>query len=566
MSNYPNIWGAGAIFAHSGLDGITTYTNSLVGMLCGDKLGVSFECSTVELVAVPRNVKFWEHIIVASDIFSTEVNYDKSVDYLFVGETAIVGRVPADCMEIHLVSYADKVSKAGQESVELNEKFYVLQYKTVDGYTQFAFAAAASLGEAEVLAAAGLAVDIETERAKKLAYFDNLPVCQELTYEQQLTLKKCYSVMKSQFYTPEAPFNCLWTTPNRQPHKSLWLWDSVFHSFGNVFISADAAKQTLQAVLCAQKEDGVIPLMANPYVSSAITQPPVLAWGFYRLYQANKDMELIKEVYDKLAAYLEWDIRNRKVGNTWLFGWDVNEDDPNCRCDECGMDNSPRFDDVKPMYSIDFSCFMAQEARCMAKLAEVIGKDGSYWSEMYERIKADVNNMLWDEEDGLYYDRLVREDELKKVKAVSSFLPMYAGLCDEERAKRLVEMMLDENVFWSVAGVATVSKDHPTYGTDMWRGPIWIVYNYLTICGLKECGFITEAEELRQRTLNIITKWYFADGVIYEFFENDGRVSSSKLNRKGKIVTPYNFEIKYQAVRDFGWSSTLYVALAMKNY
>ncbi|MBO5384209.1 MAG: hypothetical protein J6A30_07910, partial [Ruminococcus sp.] len=41
--NLPNIWGQGACFSYSGLNGENTFTNSLVGYLLGDCIGVEFK-------------------------------------------------------------------------------------------------------------------------------------------------------------------------------------------------------------------------------------------------------------------------------------------------------------------------------------------------------------------------------------------------------------------------------------------------------------------------------------------------------------------------------------------
>ena len=83
-----------------------------------------------------------------------------------------------------------------------------------------------------------------------------------LDEDTEMTLYKSFSVMKSQVYSPEGIFNTMWTTPDRLPHKKIWLWDSVFHSFGNKHISKELAYDSIRAVLTTQEEDGFIPHMA----------------------------------------------------------------------------------------------------------------------------------------------------------------------------------------------------------------------------------------------------------------------------------------------------------------
>ena len=48
--NLPNIWGQGACFSYSGLNGENTFTNSLVGYLLGDYLGIQFKTPVMSYI------------------------------------------------------------------------------------------------------------------------------------------------------------------------------------------------------------------------------------------------------------------------------------------------------------------------------------------------------------------------------------------------------------------------------------------------------------------------------------------------------------------------------------
>ena len=174
--------------------------------------------------------------------------------------------------------------------------------------------------------------------------------------------------MKSQVYTPEGIFRHLWTTPERYPHKKLWLWDSCYHSFGNCIISEDLAKDSILALLDSQLPDGMIPHMSAPDSHSRITQPPLIAWSVEKIVRRTGDADFAGQCYDALTRYLQWDMDNRRSENG-LFFWHINRDQATNRCDESGMDNCSRFDNVEEMECIDFSCFMKREADAMRYLA-----------------------------------------------------------------------------------------------------------------------------------------------------------------------------------------------------
>lgn len=59
------------------------------------------------------------------------------------------------------------------------------------------------------------------------------------------------------------------------------------------------------------------------------------------------------------------------------------------------------------MDAIDFSSFYANDSRCLSKLFGILGDktNADYWQSQYTEISAKINELLWSEEDGNYYDR-----------------------------------------------------------------------------------------------------------------------------------------------------------------
>ncbi|MGG1516516.1 trehalase family glycosidase [Paenibacillus oryzisoli] len=571
---YPDIWGQGSLFAFSGLDGMNTYKGSLVGTLCAERLGVVFH--TKEKRTLHFKLKGLHDIhykVVASDLIHAQL-YDSSAEagtdlyVLFHSQDTVIGKTAA-CAAPAVYSW-DKEGNVENDGVvyESEGEFTAFYKQTESGVIRFAFAySSISAQDAANKAKLGLSADFNKAVEDKLSFYNSLP---RIRADRGIakTLNKCFSVMKTQVYTPEGRFVGRWTTPDRLPHAKLWLWDSVFHALGNRYLSADLAYESIEAVLATIRDDGFIPHMSTPDVSSDVTQPPVLAWGLYRLFEFAPDKRRLEASYPKLKAYLLWNMKHRDVNRNFLYEWYVQTDSVNCRCDECGMDNSPRFDHVNQMDAIDFSCFMANEARYMARIASLLElrEDEGYWNDLHALIKTNINEQLWDEADEFYYDKIVADGQFRKVKAVSSFLPLFAGVCDQDRADRLVRHLQDSRSFHTQFGVPSIAVDDPTFGTDMWRGPVWINYNYMIAAGLQEYGYEREARELIDKTLAAISFWYHHDGAIYEFYDSMDRVSPSRLKRKGHVIEPYDFDIRLQSIRDYGWSCTLFAAMAMETY
>lgn len=570
--NLPKVWGAGALFCYSGLDGENLYSDDLCGTLSGDRIGILFHTPVMqELHFCLNKVKDMRMQIVASDLIHVDITCNSGQEHplrvIFQEQHLVIGDCPENVIP-NLHFYGD-FAEERIDNIRVfttEEHITALGIKNCSGRICFAFAHGHHEDAVIQLCEKGLQMNIVEAESKKLEFFKRLPLLQAEEKIKSL-FYKCCSVMKTQVYTPEGPFKGFWTTPDRLPHKMLWLWDSVFHSIGNYLLSEELATDTIMAPLDLASEDGFIPHMGDTSYKSNITQPPVLAYGIWKLFKRNGDRQLLEKTYSRLKGYLLWNKTNRDNNNNNLFEWAVS-DDPNCRCGECGLDNSPRFDDKPILDAIDFSCFMANETRYMAYIADELGMPGEvkFWSEWHEKIKDAINTYLWDENDGFYYDLDLKTGELKKVQTFASFLPLFAGVCDSRQASLLVAALNDESRFNTPFGIPSIAANHDTYGTDMWRGPVWINFNYMIAEGLREYGYDAIADNIIDKTIRTVSFWYEHDGVIYEFYDSQNRISPQKLSRKGPPVIPYNIRIRTQCIRDYGWSCTLVADMIHKIY
>ena len=241
-----------------------------------------------------------------------------------------------------------------------------------------------------------------------------------------------------------------------------------------------------------------------------------------------------------------------------LYTWYTNED-ANNRCDESGMDNSPRFDVQSRLFAIDFSCFMANDLRYMQKIAEALSDSDSaeLFGSWFGKVRDDINSTLWCEDDGFYYDYDIINNCFNKVESVSSFLAVFAGVCDEDKAEKLLAHLKNPDSFYTPFPVPSISKKDKTFGTDMWRGPVWLNYNYMIIKGLRDYGYGDFADELKTKTLDTVNLWYKRTGTVFEFYDSENSIPPFCFNRKGVVHEPYDFRVKYQTIRDYGWSITL---------
>ena len=557
----PKKWGQGQIFAFSALDGESLFSDDFTGTLAGDKIGVIFHTLCRRTLFLSKtNGSAPEFECVASDMIMLGA-HGKTFSMIFaqrhlvVGETNGIGDV--------------FVSLDGKR--EITQKGDAEIHNTCDGeYTailkrnsRFAFAYGKSEAEAINLCEKGIALDLEELKLEKKKPYEST-LNKDEQYASLFT--KCISVMKSQLYSSEGNIRRIWSTPDRVPHRNMWLWDSVFHAIGHRHLDTSIAENLILALFDVQKNDGFIPHMAKPNEISAITQPPVIAWGAYLVYKKSGNKEFLKTVFEKNKAFLLYCRADRRKSEKELYSWHTNPE-LNNRCDESGMDNSPRFDTSSDLYAIDFSCYMANEARFMKNIADELGDKAAadFFDEWFRKIKADINGTLWCEDDGFYYDYDIQNNRFHKVQSVASFLPIFAGVCNEKQCCKLVEHLENSDEFGTEFPVPSISKKDKNFGSDMWRGPVWINYNYMISKGLAEYGHGDSAAEIRNKTLAVINEWYNRTGTVYEFYDSENRTPPFCFNRKGEVVEPYDFRLKYQSIRDYGWSITLAFDMLCEN-
>jgi hypothetical protein len=84
--------------------------------------------------------------------------------------------------------------------------------------------------------------------------------------------------------------------------------------------------------------------------------------------------------------------------------------------------------------------------------------------------------------------------------------------------------------------------------------------------GLADYGFSALALEIRDKTIACLDEWYLRTGCLFEFYDSENRLSPSEMNRKGPAFVPYDFTVRMQAIRDYGWSCTLCFDLLHNQY
>jgi hypothetical protein len=580
----PNIWGKGGqLFAFSGMDGETDVLTQLVGSSLEKGRGFLFHLDPPVTISVAvSGVDDFESAtdqVICGDAVSSTVDiggnrieiswafYDRGTLLVQVSALNIAGCVPVELRvsspqaEVETsenvlsvvtpnwaMSAVASPGMAGQSEPELT----AMLCSSGDS-ALFSLGYGINAEEASKRAQLGTNVDFDTLFAERMTFFDSLQIPQGTESEQRM-YAKCASVMKVNCVSAQGMTEFPWTTPDRWPHVHMWIWDSGFHALGLRHFAPGWAENAIKAVLCRQHENGFIPHTMKVNGESDIIQPPILAWCGWEVYETTRNREFIEYCYPRLVKMIEFDLRERDSDGSGLAEWDEGG--------ASGMDNSPRFDG--PIGdAVDLNSFIVNEMRYLSLMAALLERpdEAEVWRERGDKLAELTNKTLWDDETGFYYDN-DPGGNLIKIKAESAFTPMFAGICSNEQARRLVDHLTNPNEFWRALPVASVSADEPTFCDNMWRGPVWINYNYFIIQGLIRYGYKDIAEDLRKRTLDEIVRWYEEDGVTYEFYDSEAATSPIYLHRKtrgGPAVQ--RLTMLGTTICDYNWTAALYLEL-----
>lgn len=561
FKNLPDVWGEGALFAFSGMDGETSVSSGFVATFARERYGLLFHTPRRRLLDIELCHEGAVRL-ATGDVLGVETPQGDLV-LVFSHWHTLIGVVPDDT-RLQLGIEGGPVA-SWQRPFRLSEdgeNHDVLALIEHEG--RFALSYGKSVAQARQRAEAGMELEVGDEFEKRLAPYRNVPAL--TSPERDRLLKKCFSVMRVNTLSKEGAIQQTWSTPDRVPHRHMWLWDSVFHSFGMNRLFPKLSWDFLKSVLDTQTADGMIPIQMTPHRGPnwpGAIQPPILAWGVWENYEASQDRSCLEFALPRLERYLEWDCANRDRDGNGLLEWSL-EQGKRHRGGEAGMDNSPRFDRAVPFDAVDFSVYAALDMHYTARIAGELGdvERERRWAQRSRAMSAQVHRRLWHEEDGFYYDREL-DGRFIRVKAISGFYPLLLDDVPPERVARLVAALRDPALFDTAFPVPTVAVSDPAWSTDMWRGPTWVNANYFVIRGLAKQGRAEEADRLAQQSIALVLKYYRRYGVLFEYYDAKDEVSPPACDRKGPIRQPFDIRVKGGSIRDYHWTAAVTASLLL---
>ncbi|MEJ2008213.1 MAG: trehalase family glycosidase [Acidobacteriota bacterium] len=295
------------------------------------------------------------------------------------------------------------------------------------------------------------------------------------------------------------------------PYFQLFDWDSYFMGVALSYDGkgeplANSVRNFLSFVGENANDTGYVPREIAPDGLWALPEmcKPFLAQAAYRASLTMGSVEWLKPWYKKLAETLQfWENTRRAPDGFFLWFNGV----------ESGVDNNPAVVDrpADVTEGVDLQCYIYREYVAMSLLAAKLGytKDTAGYKARADALRAKIRDDMWSGTEGTFLNIDARTGRKIHILTWTDFVPLWAGIATRAQARRMInEHILNPKEFWAPYGIRTLSPDESLYDPHRgyWRGPVWVISNYLIMHGLMNYGYTKEAQQVAGRTQELLLR------------------------------------------------------------
>lgn len=257
-----------------------------------------------------------------------------------------------------------------------------------------------------------------------------------------------------------------------------------------------------------------LPEMCKPFLAQAALRASLTMGDFTWLQRENGASR--ETNYVKLTHTLRfWEEARRSPDG--LFRWYNGV--------ESGIDNGPAVSDnpADVTEGVDLQCYIYREYLALAAIAGRLGRsaDAASYKQRAADLRELVQRRMWSEADGMFFNIDARTGKAVRVKAWTDFVPLWAAIATQDQAKRTITAhLLNPAEFCAPHGIRTLAAGEPLYDAahGYWRGPVWVISNYLAMHGLMNYGYSKEARAIAAETVSLLVADYAATGGMNECY------------------------------------------------
>ncbi|HXJ38769.1 MAG TPA: trehalase family glycosidase [Bryobacteraceae bacterium] len=219
---------------------------------------------------------------------------------------------------------------------------------------------------------------------------------------------------------------------------------------------------------------------------------------------------------------------------------------------ESGFDPSNRFGpfsvDIVHYNPVCLNSLLYLMEMQTAEIAGLLGleAEAQTWRQRAIARAERINRLLWDPEDGLYYDYDFERKRLRKYAFLTTFYPLWAGLATREQAARVAAKLPE---FEQPGGLQTST----VASGNQWDAPFgWAPLQLIAVQGLRRYGFSEAADRIATNFLSLVRDEYLKSGTIVEKYD--------VVRRTAEVSGGIRFGY-HSNEPGFGWTNAVYTTL-----
>ena len=222
--------------------------------------------------------------------------------------------------------------------------------------------------------------------------------------------------------------------------------------------------------------------------------PPLFSFAELNIYHKVGNKKRLKDIIDVLCRYYDW-LEAKFQAENGLYAVSHAAGGQNCplRREAC--------------YPVDFNCQQAVNALYLSAIGDLLNdRDISFkYKKKYFSLKTRINEKMWDEEDGFYYD-LKKDESFLKVKSLDGYWAILAEIPGVDTVERMTAHLSDENVFATDHPFPSLAVCEDQFSSDGRKdmGDVNPTLVFMIIKGLEKYKYYEVAREYAIRHLYFI--------------------------------------------------------------
>ena len=183
-----------------------------------------------------------------------------------------------------------------------------------------------------------------------------------------------------------------------------------------------------------------------------------------------------------------------------------------------------------------------------SQILEILGRreEAGRWRERARNRAERINHLMWDAEQGLYFDYNFEHRVIRKYPFLATFYPLWAGIASPDQAARVAANL---PLFERPGGLQTSTRQTGA----QWDAPFgWAPLEWIAVQGLRRYGYQAEANRIARKFLSLVLREYEKDGVIVEKYD----VVRARADIGHRLHFGYTSN-----EAGFGWTNAVFTAL-----